>query len=604
MFRTYSITQRLFFSFGILVINIVVITALALYFLNRSNQANRLGEQFANQRLQIIELLSTDLDFLRFETLNVNYFRTHQSQLLLKRKNLLTDIRQTQGDLEVDMKSWDFLQNVNLDTIDLALNTYDSTFNILVDRITIRGFKDFGLEGSMREHAHLLEQEGEINLADVLTLRRHEKDFLLRKEKQYIDKFNELAAILQVRLMKERNHHIGKMLRAYQREFNSLTDITFEIGITPQVGYLGLLNSQTSAIFETLTKLDDSVKKRKSEILSESAMWFIGISIALIFCSCLLTYFTSTRLARPIKKLSQSMGKFMINEGLNEKEIEEALTNDEISTLSSSFIKMSRKLKSQFSEILKQNRELKTLNEELDRFIYSAAHDLKSPLASLDGLVHLADKEINSPTHRHYFQMMSASVRKLNGFINDITDYAKNKRQALVIEKVDVESAIRDIVDSLQFLPNADRVEVFVKINGNEFYTDKTRLEIILKNLIGNSFRYLDISKSQSTIRIEGSISENSLRLSIEDNGIGIGRQHLGKIFQMFYRAVEHSKGTGIGLFLVKESVKMLRGKIAVKSVLGEWTVFYLKITNFKQGHQNTPESIDVIQSEHAELFN
>jgi signal transduction histidine kinase len=502
------------------------------------------------------------------------------------------------------MKPWDFLENFNLDTIDYALNTYDSTFKILVDKITVRGFKDFGLEGSMREQAHLLEQEGDLNLSDVLTLRRHEKDFLLRKEKQYIDKFNQLTDVLLVDLVNEKKYAIRNMLQSYQREFNTLTDITFEIGITPQVGYLGLLNSQTSAIFETLTKLDDSVKKRKSEILAESAIWFIGISIALIFSSCLLTYFTSTRLARPIKKLSQSMGKFMINEGLNEKEFEEALTNDEISTLSTSFIRMSRKLRSQFNEILKQNRELKTLNEELDRFIYSAAHDLKSPLASLDGLVHLADREIDSTTHRHYFQMMSASVRKLNGFINDITDYAKNKRQALVIEKVDVESIVLSIVDSLQFLPHADRVTITVRINGGEFYTDKTRLEIILNNLIGNSFRYLDISKSQSSITIEGSISENSLQLSVEDNGIGIGRQHLGKIFQMFYRAVEHSKGTGIGLFLVKESVKMLRGKIAVKSALGEWTVFYLRITNFKQGHQNTPESIDVVQNEHVELLN
>jgi signal transduction histidine kinase len=66
----------------------------------------------------------------------------------------------------------------------------------------------------------------------------------------------------------------------------------------------------------------------------------------------------------------------------------------------------------------------------------------------------------------------------------------------------------------------------------------------------------------------------------------------------MFYRAVEHSKGTGIGLFLVKESVKMLRGKISVKSNLGEWTVFYLNLPNLKQGNVNTPESEAVILDE------
>ncbi|HEY0652841.1 MAG TPA: HAMP domain-containing sensor histidine kinase [Chryseosolibacter sp.] len=603
MFRTPSIKQRLFFSYGILVINIVIITLLALYFLDRSNEANRLGQDFANQRLQIINLISTDLDFLRFETLNVNYFGTHQSGLLTRRQRLLAEITSRQRSLGHDMKRWKFMQGVELDSINRSLVRYDSTFQILVDKINVRGFKDFGLEGLMREQAHRLEQQPGLQLADVLFLRRHEKDFLLRKEKQYIDKFNQLCAKLSIQLTASGRSSTDLILRKYQDEFNRLTELTFEIGITPQAGYLGTLNTETISIFDTLTLLDESVNKRKEEIITESAIWFSVISLALIIPSCLLTYFTSTRLARPIKKLSQSMGKFMISEGLNEHELEMTLTNDEISTLSSSFIKMSRKLKSQFNEILKQNNELKTLNEELDRFIYSAAHDLKSPLASLDGLVHLAEKEIDSPQHGHYFHMMSASVRKLNGFINDITDYAKNKRQTLVIERVDLESIVRACIDSLQFLPNADRVHVSLSISGDDFYTDKTRLEIIIKNLVSNSFRYLDISKPKCYVKIEGAILDNCLKLSIEDNGIGIGKQHLGKIFQMFYRAVEHSKGTGIGLFLVKESVKMLRGKIAVKSVLGEWTVFYLRLTNFKHGHQAVPESIDVVHTETAEIF-
>src|SRR5688572_24357830 len=121
MFRTSSITQRLFFSYGILVINIGIITVLALYFLNRSNEANRLGQDFANQRLQIINLISTDLDFLRFETLNVNYFRTHQSRLLSRRNQLITEINSTQESLARNMKSWEFMKGFELDSINRSL---------------------------------------------------------------------------------------------------------------------------------------------------------------------------------------------------------------------------------------------------------------------------------------------------------------------------------------------------------------------------------------------------------------------------------------------------------------------------------------------------
>jgi signal transduction histidine kinase len=108
----------------------------------------------------------------------------------------------------------------------------------------------------------------------------------------------------------------------------------------------------------------------------------------------------------------------------------------------------------------------------------------------------------------------------------------------------------------------------------------------------------MDITKSSSFLRIEGSIHDDQLRISIVDNGIGIGKQHFTRIFDMFYRAVEHSKGTGIGLFLVKESVKMLRGRISVKSVLGEWTMFYLMLPNFKHGSINLPESEAIVLEE------
>lgn len=79
---------------------------------------------------------------------------------------------------------------------------------------------------------------------------------------------------------------------------------------------------------------------------------------------------------------------------------------------------------------------------------------------------------------------MSTSVKKLNGFINDITDYAKNKRQALKVERIDLRSLIQDIVQSLKFLPHAEKVEVRIECPEMEFYTARTRLEIVLKNLI------------------------------------------------------------------------------------------------------------------------
>jgi len=117
----------------------------------------------------------------------------------------------------------------------------------------------------------------------------------------------------------------------------------------------------------------------------------------------------------------------------------------------------------------------------------------------------------------------------------------------------------------------------FESVN-QEFY----ETGIIMKNLISNSFRYIDPLKSENYVVIEGQVNEQQLTLKITDNGIGIEEKHMPRIYDMFYRAVEHSQGTGIGLFLVRETVRMLRGKIAVKSKLAEWTIFYLTIPNLK----------------------
>jgi signal transduction histidine kinase len=595
-----SITKRLFFSFGFLLLNIFIVAVLSVYVLWKTNSLNTLTNQIDQQRILVLQILKTDLEFLRFESINSDFYLTGESVFLQKRDSLASQLKDQQHELFASFEKNDFELSTELSKFDSTLFHYNKTFCLLTARIRIRGFKDYGVEGAMRQHAHVLENDTPtLRLADILMLRRHEKDFLLRKEALYIQKFNDLVDHL---LAEQRNAHNNKTIEAllsYQKLFNKLTELYFSIGVSPSEGYEGKLNVKSLEISQQLEVLARLTRERKEAIVRLGIILFVVITVTLILISVFFTYYTSTRLARPIKKLSLSMNKFMVNERLSEYDLENAAPDaDEISNLSQSFIKLSRKLKAQFQEILQQNMELKKLNDELDRFIYSAAHDLKSPLASLDGLIHLAEKEVNSPEHTHYFKMMAGSVNKLHSFIRDITDYAKNKRQTLRVEKVDIALLVEEIIQNVKFLPHAEKLRVIVSINGDTFYTDKTRLEIVLKNLITNSFKYLDISKSNSYLKIDGTIDKSAMRLTIIDNGIGIAQQHTSKIFDMFYRAVEHSNGTGIGLFLVKESVKMLRGRISVKSKLGEWTMFHLYLPNISQSLHNSPETEGVVLEE------
>jgi signal transduction histidine kinase len=594
--NTNTIGWRLFLAFSILAFNVIVISLLSYYFISQNKSIYGLTKRIENERIQILRLLKLDLDFLRFETINQRFYETNQSGILIARDSLYDLILSETILLHNLMRDHSLGIGQNFDTLNGTLKDYNRTFNQIKERIRYRGFKDYGLEGRMRKFAHELENHStEITMVEVLSLRRHEKDYFLRKEKLYKAQFNTLADSLIGKL--DTDGEVGfvtHLLQSYKSNFNQLASIDEEIGLLPTLGLMGQLNAHTNTISTQLTELVDVTDRRADAIIHESLLYCVVAGTLSLVVSFVLTYITALRLTRPIKKLSSTISRYMVSQGLSEEDLRFPAFTHELGNLSGAFIAMTRKLKTQFDEIQrkshlleKRNQELQKLNEELDRFIYSSAHDLKSPLASMTGLIHLAQREMSTTDHYLYFDKMKSSVEKMEGFIRDITDYAKNKRQQIRPDKTDLQGTISDIFLSLQFIPGSDRIRKTIDIGHGEFHTDKTRLEIILKNLISNAVRYADFNKASPVIRIEADLHDTYTTIRIADNGIGIAPVHIARIFDMFYRAHDEAKGSGIGLFLVRESVKMLRGTIEVESVLEKGTTFLLTLPNLKQVNVN-----------------
>ncbi|MFN8889072.1 MAG: sensor histidine kinase, partial [Cyclobacteriaceae bacterium] len=118
-------------------------------------------------------------------------------------------------------------------------------------------------------------------------------------------------------------------------------------------------------------------------------------------------------------------------------------------------------------------------------------------------------------------------------------------------------------------------------IEGNEFYSDPWRIGEIFRNLISNAIKYRDFNKNDSHIRIMIKIAPDRASILFEDNGIGISKADLTKIFDMFYRASEQSDGSGLGLYIVKNAVDKLGGILKVTSEIGKGTSFELKLPNY-----------------------
>ena len=226
-----------------------------------------------------------------------------------------------------------------------------------------------------------------------------------------------------------------------------------------------------------------------------------------------------------------------------------------------------------------QNRTLTKVNRELDSFVYSASHDLKAPLASVLGLITLSRMENDPTIQQEYYEMMEKSVVRLDQFIEDIIDYSRNSRIKVKPGSIELENMVYDVFDDLKYIDGADELEKEVDINENRnFKTDPIRLKVILRNILSNAIRYGCLGSRIKKIEIKAQVGDDRLRLSIKDHGPGIpGDQHY-KIFDMFYRAHEGLTGTGLGLYIVKETVEKLEGTVEVRSQPKEGAEFLIEI--------------------------
>jgi len=241
--------------------------------------------------------------------------------------------------------------------------------------------------------------------------------------------------------------------------------------------------------------------------------------------------------------------------------------------------KLNRIVEERTEQLRKTNTELQQINKELDMFVYSASHDMKAPLSSVSGLINLYKHEHSPEAKDELINMMANSVLKLEAFLKEIIDYSKNSRMEVVHEKVRLAQMVQDIIESYRFMENFDHVNFKIDIAEDEqFKVDKSRIRIILNNLISNGIRYCDTRKSKCIMNLKIYKKEGNLVLEIEDNGLGIDKDHLPNIYDMFYRASETSSGSGLGLYIIKESLNNLGGEIFVKSEIGKGTAFKVKI--------------------------
>lgn len=233
--------------------------------------------------------------------------------------------------------------------------------------------------------------------------------------------------------------------------------------------------------------------------------------------------------------------------------------------------------------LMQKNKELKKINAQMDRFMYSAYHDVRAPIASVLGLTNILRMELAEEKYDAYFDKIEESLNKLDYFVNDVKNFSQNARQRIESKRIDFNALI--VSTWRKFKHAHETIDLSVAVeDGIIFYSDQARLGLILENILKNCIQFIDVNKLENYIKINVKMAYDKAVIEIVDNGIGIGKTHLEKIFNMFYRATESSKGAGLGLYITKETVLKLKGNINVESELGLGTIVNIEIPNDQKG--------------------
>jgi signal transduction histidine kinase len=239
-------------------------------------------------------------------------------------------------------------------------------------------------------------------------------------------------------------------------------------------------------------------------------------------------------------------------------------------------LKMKKMLESVQNELLIQKNKVET---ELDFLIYSISHDLRSPILSVKGLLMLIrDFEKLNPEQKSYLTMAEGSLERLDQTIFDMLDFANNARIDLKSESFDIREMVQEIFDDLKFMAKVP-IHFQIEVEGSEIIrADRKRLKTIIKNLASNAVKYHRKGTENAYVKFMMFQETDKVEFQIADNGRGIPQEQQQKIFEMFYRYANDISGSGLGLFIVKEVLSKICGKIELESVLDKGSVFKVMV--------------------------
>jgi signal transduction histidine kinase len=589
MFST--IKARLFTAFLLFGLLSIAAFLFSFYFIQKNENAlfdfNKKLDLTYNSILKDIKITR---DFFSNETINSDYFESGKSVYLDQHHKICRKINVLISSLSARQKNYGY----NLDEDFVVMNKeffkYCSMFDTIVHYIDLRGFKDHRLEGRMRSLVHELEEQSEtMGMAAVLTLRKHEKDFIIRKDQKYQEKLHAQAKQILVALEKkpsiseDQRAHLIHVLKTYESKFDSLVYLDKKIGLHDQQGLKKQIDLQALTVENLLGSIQERSLEMGQNKLSSLQHVFVVIWILLILVCILFSMILSERMSRSIRFLNDKITEFVESDFTKRTILPIKESAYEVDVLMNHFSVLEQ-------HIVNQMRTLRFKNKELEMFIYRASHDLRSPLISIRGAVNYAKASTHDRTTSDLLSKIGSVTDNFGDIVEELAMVSDIKKDnALQCNEIDPMEISRKCFNGFQSMPGFSKIVFRTEIKmKNNFYSDERFIKMILRNLIENSIKYYNPKAACPYVKVTFEEVDNKLvKIMVTDNGIGIKEELQKNVFDIFFKASETAQGSGLGLYIVQNALQKLQGAIKVKSEQGLGSAFsvYLPDATRKAGH-------------------
>lgn len=523
--------------------------------------------------------------FFENETIDPAYFESNRSLTLLGHYTLINKINRALNDSQQLLIIRSELTSHLHRRLAKNIKRYEAYCDEIIRLIRLRGFKDHGAEGRMRKYVHELEKfDQELNLIDILQLRRHEKDFFLRQESNYLFKHKGLIAAVKSKL--HLNNKVGgikkkeilALLDNYSSEFNKIVLLDQKIGIKNRSGLKRHIDIKVNTIAKNYKAIINEIELFEKSELKRLYILFCFCCFISIIIFIVLAFVISKKASLKLTDLSKKIEGF-VDSNFTVPTIlpYNKDSNNEIEKLSNNCAVMEL-------QIINQLKELKDLNDEMQLLLYRSSHDIRNPLCSIKGLTALG-RDLKSYDHNEYYDMIDRSCDNLLRIVDDLRVATDIKVYTPSTEMIDFKELFENLFmeHRRMNLKNDIVFSTEMAIQG-EFYSAISLIKTIFRCLIQNAVNNKDEKKKGSFVRVKIHTMPNELiKISVEDNGSGIKSDNKEKIFNIFHKTTDVHGDTGLGFYIVKNALKKLNGGIYFESTEGKGSLFTIILPNMKQ---------------------